>query len=125
MPAFVDRPDYLTQFLETVFDKIWSNKHADVKSPREQEERKTIWNTLLELYLMKTNPESRQKALALLNNEIVDYDTNQALVLCQLKNFDEGIVYLYEKTGMYTNILHHWMEKGSTERVIEGVRKYG
>ncbi len=53
------------------------------------------------------------------------YDTNQALVLCQLKQFDEGIVYLYEKTGMYTDILRFWMEKGGTDRVIEGVRRYG
>ncbi|ORE02913.1 hypothetical protein BCV72DRAFT_40818 [Rhizopus microsporus var. microsporus] len=124
MPAFVDRPDHLTRFLETVFEKLWRN-NGDIKSPKEQEERKSIWNTLLELYLMKSNKESRQKALALLKDESVDYDTNQALVLCQLKQFDEGIVYLYEKTGMYTDILHHWMEKESTERVIEGVRKYG
>ncbi|KAG1441366.1 hypothetical protein G6F56_011517 [Rhizopus delemar] len=124
MPAFVDRPDCLTQFLETVFDKVWS-KPSEAKSPREQEERKTIWNTLLELYLMQPDTEARQKALHLLKDETIDYDTNQALVLCQLKGFDEGIVYLYEKTGMYTDILHHWMEKGSTERVIEGVRKYG
>ncbi|CAO3667204.1 unnamed protein product [Rhizopus stolonifer] len=102
MPAFVDRPDCLTQFLETVFDKVWS-KPSEGKSPREQEERKTIWNTLLELYLMQPDTEARQKALNLLKDETIDYDTNQALVLCQLKGFDEG----------------------STERVIEGVRKYG
>jgi hypothetical protein len=167
MPAFVDRPDCLTTFLESVFEKLWgngnqssptsetttvhspsvsnkngdSNKSEKVWSPQEQEERKTIWNTLLELYLMDdmestkepTSPrerqrrkrEFRQKALVLLQDESVQYDTNQALVLCQLKQFDEGIVYLYEKTGMYTDILRFWMEKGGTDRVIEGVRRYG
>ncbi|CEP09879.1 hypothetical protein [Parasitella parasitica] len=165
MPAFVDRPDYLTTFLESVFDKLWggtANSSSNSSSPspagiasplsdavtvvngvrhwsaQEQEERKTIWNTLLELYLMddikeptsarerqKRKREFRQKALALLHDDTVQYDTNQALVLCQLKQFDEGIVYLYEKTGMYTDILRYWMEKGHTDRVIEGVRKYG
>ncbi|CAO3619104.1 unnamed protein product [Mucor hiemalis] len=166
MPAFVDRPDCLATFLESVFEKLWGNslssgtsdttisspstnnkvdlnKSANEKSwsLQEQEERKTIWNTLLELYLMddmenvrepisprerqKKKREFRQKALALLQDESVQYDTNQALVLCQLKQFDEGIVYLYEKTGMYTDILRYWMEKGGTDRVIEGVRRYG
>ena len=161
MPAFVDRPDYLTTFLESVFEKLWGDpthhqhsssvesptnksKSSNEKawSPQEQEERKTIWNTLLELYLMddmeskkepntlpreiqKRKREFRQKALTLLQDESVPYDTNQALVLCQLKQFDEGIVYLYEKTGMFTDILSYWMEKGDTDRVIEGVRRYG
>lgn len=169
MPAFVDRPDYLTTFLESVFEKLWGPANstnnnngnsspspvtAGIASPvsdtttvvnglrhwsaQEQEERKTIWNTLLELYLMddikepasarerqKRKREFRQKALNLLHDDSVQYDTNQALVLCQLKQFDEGIVYLYERTGMYTDILRYWMEKGNTDRVIEGVRKYG
>lgn len=170
MPTFVDRPDCLTTFLEAVFEKLWgmssgqtspsptsettispsiSNKTGDLNklagertwSLQEQEERKNIWNTLLELYLMddmestkeatgprerqKRKREFRQKALTLLQDETVQYDTNQALVLCQLKQFDEGIVYLYEKTGMYTDILRFWMEKGGTDRVIEGVRRYG
>lgn len=171
MPSFVDRPDYLTVFLESVFHKLWGavTTPASVASPvsegtpllpsskgdvssntktlekqwslQEQEERKIIWNTLLELYLMdethvikqgisardrqRHKRESRQKALALLQDETVQYDTNQALVLCQLKEFDEGIVFLYERTGMYTDILRYWMDKGQTDRVIEGVRKYG
>lgn len=125
MPAFVDRPDCLTEFLEAVYDALWGNGTTKTLSTTEQEERKNIWNTLLELYLMENTRQVRQKALTLLQDDTVAYDTNQALVLCQLKQFDEGIVYLYEKTGMYTDILRYWMEKGGTDRVIEGVRKYG
>ncbi|KAF7729543.1 hypothetical protein EC973_004217 [Apophysomyces ossiformis] len=183
MPAFVDRPDCLVTFLEKVFEKRWglntksldrtTNDAASTRSygtreengngnqtngtpgwsSQEQEERKAIWNTLLELYLMDEQPnpststsptssprrqdaisnrehqkrikEFKTKALALLKDDSVHYDTNQALVLCQLKQFDEGTVYLYEKTGMYTDILRFWMEKEETDRVIEGVRKYG
>ncbi|ORZ19627.1 hypothetical protein BCR42DRAFT_459850 [Absidia repens] len=133
-------------------DKVISS--GPTLSLQAQEERKATWNTLLELYLMDEQPhpttstspvssprlnqnalaqreklkrskEFKLKALALLKDETVQYDTNQALVLCQLKKFDEGIVYLYEKTEMYTDILRFWMEKQETERVIEGVRKYG
>lgn len=49
--------------------------------------------------MIKFNKESRQKALSLLKDESVDYDINQAFVLCQLKQFDKGIVYLYKNTG--------------------------
>ncbi|KAI8092579.1 uncharacterized protein BX664DRAFT_364524 [Halteromyces radiatus] len=177
MPSFVDRPDCLAVFLERILETRWGgiNTHhhqqqrshersssdditkttanglGSTLSQHVQEERKAIWNTLLELYLMDEQPhpttstspvssprpkhaqleqlkrskEFKLKALALLKDETVQYDTNQALVLCQLKKFDEGIVYLYEKTEMYTDILRFWMEKQETDRVIEGVRKYG
>lgn len=158
MPAFVDRPDCLVRLLENVYEKRWGSEPivaisdaASVRSGREEraqaqwtaqekEERKSIWNTLLELYLMdeptrKEPPNERErlkrvkqfrlKALTLLKDDAVDYDTNQALVLCQLKQFDEGIVYLYERTGMYKDILQFWMDKEETDRVIDGVRKYG
>jgi hypothetical protein len=154
MPFFVDRPDCLAFFLERILETRWSSTSTAKLSLQAQEERKATWNTLLELYLMDEQPhpttstspatsprlngialtpreklkrtkEFKLKALALLKDETVQYDTNQALVLCQLKKFDEGIVYLYEKTEMYTDILRFWMEKQETDRVIEGVRKYG
>lgn len=122
------------------------------------EERKSIWNTLLELYLLDEKPlnlfssgsppspvlstatstgaasdrelikrrkEFKAKALSLLKDPSVPYDTNQALVLCHLKQFDEGIVYLYERMEMYRDIVRFWMEKDETDRVIEAVRKHG
>ncbi|KAI7907015.1 uncharacterized protein BX663DRAFT_494525 [Cokeromyces recurvatus] len=162
MSAFVDHPDCLKVFLEAVFKRLWgahiTSSPTTISSPtsndtavtstkgdqgerqwsaQEQEERKMIWNTLLELYLMdddeslsaqdrqRRRRECHQKALALLHDDSVQYDTNQALVLCQLKQFDEGIVYLYEKTEMYTDILRYWMDKNNTDCVIECVRKYG
>ncbi|RUS26976.1 hypothetical protein BC938DRAFT_483872, partial [Jimgerdemannia flammicorona] len=118
------------------------------------EERKSIWNTLLELYLLDEKPlnsfssstplspvlsssaasgvgserelgkrrkEFRTKALNLLKDPSVPYDTNQALVLCHLKTFDDGIVYLYERMEMYRDIVRFWMEKDETDRVIEAV----
>lgn len=177
MPSFVDRPDCLVQLLERVYEKRWASPSPSEKavsdaasvrsygtrdernnhqaasegptlSPQEREERKAIWNTLLELYLMdeqslaagspasradpmndrerqKRRKNFRVKALSLLKDDAVQYDSNQALMLCQLKQFDEGIVYLYEKKGMYNDILRFWMDKEETDRVIEAVRKYG
>ncbi|KAM3588477.1 Vacuolar protein sorting-associated protein 11 [Umbelopsis sp. WA50703] len=67
----------------------------------------------------------RSKALALLKDKSVDYDANQALVLCHLKQFDDGVVYLYEKMEMYSDIIRFWMEKEETDKVIECARKFG
>ncbi|KAF9158723.1 hypothetical protein DFQ26_007306 [Actinomortierella ambigua] len=113
---------------------------------QEMEERKAIWNTLLELYL--ANPEQQQqkggtvvtaelnrrskerlikkeKCLKLLNDTEIPYDTNHALVLCHLASFDEGIVFLYERMKMYTDILRLWIGKDNTAKVVECLRKYG
>ncbi|CAG8654153.1 12108_t:CDS:2, partial [Racocetra fulgida] len=117
----------------------------------EAEEKKAVWNTLLELYLseaylppvvsgkdskgrkygapgnfaVSTETERvkekllrKDKALQLLKNQDVSYDSNQALVLCYLAQFDEGIVYLYEKMKMYEEILRFYMAKDDTDKVI-------
>ncbi|KAG2183841.1 hypothetical protein INT44_008852 [Umbelopsis vinacea] len=181
MPAFVDHPDYLVQFLEDVYEqrtaslreKVTISEVASVKSypvkeepapepsSSDVEEQKVLWTALLELYLMDERPIDtsldddssspkdlpttppltsdvdlseqeiarrrilRSKALALLKDQAVDYDANQALVLCHLKQFDEGVVYLYQKMEMYSDIVRFWMEKEETDKVIECARKYG
>ncbi|KAI8973574.1 hypothetical protein BDF20DRAFT_907097 [Mycotypha africana] len=137
MPAFIDRPKYLTKFLEAVYEYLKSESISKGASLSQKSEYANVWNNLLEQVLdeFDCTEEHRnkgkeyktlhQKALALLHDENVEYDTNQALMLCQMKRFDEGVVYLYEKMAMYSDILRFWMEKQDTERVIEGVRKYG
>ncbi|RHZ69860.1 hypothetical protein Glove_277g41 [Diversispora epigaea] len=124
----------------------------------ETEEKKAVWNTLLELYLseaylpvvlsgkdskgrkygapgtfsvstetdrVKEKLLRKEKALQLLKDNEVAYDTNQALVLCHLAQFDEGIVYLYEKMKMYEEILRFFMAKDNTEKVIQALKRYG
>ncbi|KAF9585904.1 hypothetical protein BGW38_000136 [Lunasporangiospora selenospora] len=120
------------------------NKHG-VTDDQDMEERKAIWNTLLELYLanppssgqtgtmkvadmnrkMKEKIIKKEKCLKLLNDPDIPYDTNHALVLCQMAGFDEGIVFLYERMKMYTDILRLWIERDDTTKVIECLRKYG
>ncbi|KAG0324131.1 hypothetical protein BGZ99_002190 [Dissophora globulifera] len=117
---------------------------------QDMEERKAVWNTLLELYLadppmnpsdqtnkgstmqvaemnrkMKERNIKKEKCLKLLNDTEIPYDTNHALVLCHMAEFDEGIVFLYERMKMYTDILRLWIERDNTNKVIECLHKYG
>ncbi|KAF9215053.1 hypothetical protein BGZ59_002417 [Podila verticillata] len=114
---------------------------------QDMEERKAVWNTLLELYLAdpprteselkgsmmvaemnRRNKErliKKEKCLKLLNDTEVPYDTNHALVLCHMAGFDEGIVFLYERMKMYTDILRLWIGRDETTKVMECLRKYG
>ncbi|CAI2179070.1 378_t:CDS:10 [Funneliformis geosporum] len=141
-----------------VEEKAESVMSSDVELDPEVEEKKAVWNTLLELYLSETylppvistrdakgrkfgapgtfavSTETervkeklirKDKALQLLKNEYISYDANQALVLCYLAQFDEGIIYLYEKMKMYEDILRFHMTKNNTEKVIQALKKYG
>ncbi|RIA82013.1 hypothetical protein C1645_881286 [Glomus cerebriforme] len=139
-------------------DKRAESLKSFVEPDTETEEKKAVWNTLLELYLSEaylppvistkdakgrkfgapgifgvaTETERvteklirKDKALQLLKDENISYDANQALVLCYLAHFDEGIIYLYEKMTMYEDILRFYMAKDNTEKVIEALKKYG
>jgi len=113
-------------------------------SDQDMEERKAVWNTLFELYLANNNTGkestlgaadlnkkmrdrniNKEKCLRLLNDSDISYDMNHALVLCHLAEFVEGIVFLYERMKMYTDILRLWIDKDETSKVIECLRKYG
>ncbi|OZJ06318.1 hypothetical protein BZG36_00723 [Bifiguratus adelaidae] len=67
----------------------------------------------------------KTKAMTLLKNATLPYDMNQALVLCHLKDFEEGIVYINERMEQYTDILRHFMDKGDTKQVVASLQKYG
>jgi len=127
-----------------------STSRHGTTAERDMEERKAIWNTLLELYLadpplnpsdqgsksstmqvaemnrkMKERNIRKEKCIKLLNDTEIPYDTNHALVLCHMAGFDDGIVFLYERMKMYTDILRLWIERDNTTKVIECLRKYG
>ncbi|KAF9197012.1 hypothetical protein BGZ50_002723 [Haplosporangium sp. Z 11] len=128
-----------------------ASKSGTSAAEQDMEERKAVWNTLLELYLadppmtpsdgsgnkgstmqvaeinrkMKEKIIKKEKCLKLLNDTEIPYDTNHALVLCHMAGFDEGIVFLYERMKMYTDILRLWIGRDDTTKVIECLRKYG
>jgi len=92
----------------------------------------SIYNTLLEQYLEKMNKsqanqnELKEKTLEVLYRiSDKNYSTDEALVLCQMNNFEEGTLYLYESAGLYQQILRYHMEKKSFDRVIDTCRQYG
>lgn len=93
-------------------------------------DQRAIWNTLLELYLLfsrsppshpsssspptpSTDPNhAQQKALLLLQQaDTIPYDLTHALILCSMNGFTEGLVELWERLGMYEEVLRFWMEK--------------
>lgn len=110
-----------------------------------------VWNTLLELYL--TLPSSpggarkegegakfdekvmREKGMLVLRSENIPYDPMHALILCSTHSFTDGLVLLYEKMGMYEDVLRFWMDKhnnqtsssfpGASAKVVEHLMHYG
>ncbi|PKC62550.1 vacuolar protein sorting protein VPS11 [Rhizophagus irregularis] len=144
--------------IDNIADEAAESSKSFFESDAEIEEKKAVWNTLLELYLseaylppvistkdakgrkngapgifgvtteterVKEKLIRKDKALQLLMDEDISYDANQALVLCYLAQFDEGIIYLYEKMKMYEDILRFYMAKDNTEKVIQALKKYG
>lgn len=91
-----------------------------------------LHNTLLELYLEESRKtvdnvvrtDVDQKVMNLLKRPTV-FDPMQSLLLCQMHNFDQGILYLYEQKGMYSEILQFSMDRKNYESVITACRRFG
>ncbi|KAJ8946786.1 hypothetical protein NQ314_008769 [Rhamnusium bicolor] len=92
-----------------------------------------VYNTLLEHYLhVWSNLENiadknklAQKTLKLLQNPDVKYDKSQALVVCHMHSFREGILYLYEEQKLYQQILRYHISKNDANSVLACCRRFG
>ena len=131
---FVENLDKFVVFLEAIALKLWGqsvDEGVSVSStedlgrplPYDEEEDKrdqtAVWNTLLELYLTLSTSDTdplRSKALRLLENKSIPYDTMHALTLCSTQDFTPGLVLLWEKLGMYEDVLRFWMDRDRDER---------
>eukprot|EP01129_Flabellula_baltica_P016736 TRINITY_DN9066_c0_g1_i1.p1 TRINITY_DN9066_c0_g1~~TRINITY_DN9066_c0_g1_i1.p1 ORF type:complete len:909 (+),score=191.88 TRINITY_DN9066_c0_g1_i1:149-2875(+) len=85
-------------------------------------------NTLLELYLKNEGgkfgeDERRQLALTLIEEH--ECDTGQAMVLCQMHDFPEGILKLYEKMSLSDEVIQYYMDQNDYENVIISCKKFG
>jgi hypothetical protein len=121
---FVNQPEWLTKFLEYIVTQGGAGN--------------LIYNTLLELYLREDDDvgtssglpvpprqERLQKAADLLRDSRAQFDEDHALVLAQMHDFKEGILILYEKLGLYNEIVEHYMEENDYTKVIAHCKKYG
>ncbi|KAJ7583306.1 hypothetical protein C8J56DRAFT_830557 [Mycena floridula] len=132
---FVDHMQHFVVFLETVASRRWGqgvdfdNVPPRVNGAEDERDQIAVWNTLLELYLTL---ESRDKALRLLQSPHLPYDPTHALILCSSFEYTPGLVLLWEKMGMYEDVLRFWMDKdkeGNTPNasgeVVKHLKIYG
>lgn len=110
----------------------------DAYENQELLDQKSIWNTLLELYLSSCSPSGsqRQRALRLLQqHSTLPYDMSHAVMLCSMENFDDGLILLYERMGMYEEVVRLHMDSALVEeedasgsssgKVIAALARYG
>jgi len=121
--TYVDQPGWLTKFLECMVE--------------EQNSSPLVYSTLLELYLRDEDDMSgvkiteqekknrQEKALNLLRDPQAKYDVDHALVLVQIRNFQAGMLCLYEKLRLYQEIVMFYMENNDYEKVIHSCKTYG
>lgn len=128
--CFVDQPIRLKQFLRAMLEFRESNDGA-------------LWNASLELYLRKDILEDelrlmkrsvteseldaiyQKDVMDLLQNPKACYDMDQALVLIQIHDFKEGLLFLYEKLHMYSMMIKYYLSSNETTKVIELCKQYG
>ncbi|KAI6047551.1 hypothetical protein EDC04DRAFT_2618926 [Pisolithus marmoratus] len=118
---FVDHTTHFVRFLETVARRRWGQSlegSVAVEFPgseddeSEKRDQAAVWNTLLELYLTENQTEGdKEKALRLLRSSHLPYDATHALILCSSYSYAPGLVLLWEKLGMYEDILRFWMDQ--------------
>lgn len=92
-----------------------------------------LYNTLLDLYLRQHKETSdpvakadyEKRILALLQTPDADYNVQQAMVLCKLNSFDEGLLYLYQRLQLFHLIYRYHMQKGDADMLLKCCEEYG
>ncbi|KAG1764165.1 hypothetical protein EV702DRAFT_1154861 [Suillus placidus] len=122
---FVDHSSYFVRFLENVAARRWGQSLSPLPSPTpnpsldededsEKRDQAAVWNTLLELYLDGGSQEQQDKALKILTSDSLPCDKTHALILCSGYTYTRGLVILWERLGMYEDVLRFWMDKHNT-----------
>jgi len=118
---------------ENHYEKLYSELHANQVLEEFQSDKNGI-NKNYTIHppteAIKNNDFST-KIMDLLNNCLdaktnqTYYDEEHALVLTQSKKFNEGVLFLYTRLGLYYDILQHYMEEGDSNQIIETCNKFG
>ena len=117
---FVSDQDTMVEFLDHLL-----SSGSDVNT--------SVYNTLLEYQLyayratddVSTRVSLEKRILDTLKSDSDKYNLEQALVLCQLSDFQPGLLYLYQKCEMYDQILKHYFSSGDTEAGVNTCRRFG
>jgi len=117
---FVNDQKAMVEFLEYL---VSSGNHDHV----------SIYNTLLEyqLYALRATDDVaakvkwEKKIMDLLKIDSDKYNIDQALVLCQLNNFNPGLLFLYQRSEMHEQILKHHFTIGDMEAGVNTCRRFG
>ncbi|WFC97795.1 Vacuolar protein sorting-associated protein 11 [Malassezia yamatoensis] len=136
-PDFVGHEEQLIEFCEQIIKRRWertvenqrgSPTHA--KSKLSDSHETLLANTLLECYL--SHDEYQEKALYVLYHpDYFPYSIEHALVLCSVSQCTPGILFLYERLGMYESIIEHWnhagesSEEGAPSKLIDVLKQFG
>ncbi len=70
------------------------------------------------------DPELEKKITLLLQHSSVLSAADRALFLCQTHKFRPGILFIFEKTKLYGEILHFYASENNFENVIGTCRRY-
>lgn len=105
-----DPEDYIHLFLNNSMKLVEFLEHL---SAEECVLSTPVYDTLLEHYLhvwesLDEGSEKNkfaQKTIKLLQNPDLKYDKAQALIVCHMHGFSEGILYIYEEQKLYQQIL--------------------
>ncbi|KYR00557.1 RING zinc finger-containing protein [Tieghemostelium lacteum] len=113
---FVSQTEWLVKFLEYM---IQQNNDSPM-----------VYNTMLELYLREdqqrgSGSDKKEKAYEFLTNPKAKFDQDHAMILAQVHNWKQGILYLYEKLELFNEIIEYHMENNDYEGLIRACKKYG
>uniref|UniRef100_H2ZAB9 RING-type domain-containing protein n=1 Tax=Ciona savignyi TaxID=51511 RepID=H2ZAB9_CIOSA len=150
---FVNSPDMLVKFLEhlikvqdnapeTVYNTLLELYLQKLANPNEIKMFLLSTNSLLGFTISLSqhpnfstpdspsfthcNSELESLALNLLKEiSVKRYDTDQALLLCQMNDFRPGILFLYQACKLYQQILRYHMDHEAHGLVVDTCRRYG
>ncbi|KAM9038258.1 vacuolar protein sorting-associated protein 11 homolog isoform 1-T1 [Sarcophilus harrisii] len=120
IPIFANNPRELKAFLEHMTE-------VQADSPQ------GVYDTLLELRLQnwahEKDPQVKEKlhaeALSLLKSGHFANVFDKALVLCQMHDFQDGVLYLYEQGKLFQQIMHYHMQHEQYRQVIAVCERHG
>ncbi|XP_037697615.1 vacuolar protein sorting-associated protein 11 homolog isoform X2 [Choloepus didactylus] len=120
IPIFANNPRELKAFLEHMSE-------VQPDSPQ------GIYDTLLELRLQnwahEKDPQVKEKlhaeAISLLKSGRFSNVFDKALVLCQMHDFQDGVLYLYEQGKLFQQIMHYHMQHEQYRQVIAVCERHG